>query len=151
MVSHTPRPKHHQQNFQTVHRIYTVHKYNSIWVEAYIDHCACVVNLTLPLSLSLNKTFHRWPTEQSRTQESRTQLSSTLLYTVDSGPGLSNRRPCTVPQDCCSPEITVTLDSLSSGKLSNRRPCTVPLDCCSTEITGMLDSQSAESTNQRTS
>ena len=56
MVSHTPKPKHHQQNFQTVHRIYTVHKYNSIWVEAYIDHCACVVNLTLPLSLSLNKT-----------------------------------------------------------------------------------------------
>ena len=80
MASHAPKPKNHQQNFRTVHRIYTVHKYNSIWVEAYIDHCACVVNLTLPLSLSLNKTTHRWPTEQSRTQESKTQQSSTLLY-----------------------------------------------------------------------
>ena len=36
------------------------------------------------------------------------------------------------------------------GKLLNLRPCTVPLDCCSTEITGTLDSQSAESTDQRT-
>ena len=45
----------------------------------------CGQILTLPLSLSLKKTTHRWPTEQSRTQES-IELNRVLLSFIDSGP-----------------------------------------------------------------
>ena len=51
-----------------------------------------------------------------------------------------NLQPCTV----MSMGSWSTHDQ-SCTLLFNRQPCTVPLDCCSAEITGTLDSQSAES------
>ena len=86
MVSHTPKPKHHQQNFQTVHRIYTVHKYNSIWVEAYIDHCACVVSY-LPSPSPSPWTKILIDGLLNRVELRRAERNRVLLFFIDSGPG----------------------------------------------------------------